>query len=71
MENLDGKREHLFSLIYVYKEQLYIDEIENYNSSLPIQIILELILIVVFGFGLLYLVYLSFNILAKYIENNA
>ena len=67
MENLDGKREHLFSLIYVYKEQLYIDEIENYNSSLPIQIILELILIVVFGFGLLYLVYLSFNILAKYI----
>ena len=67
LENLDGKREHLFSLIYVYKEQLYIDEIENYNSSLPIQIILELILIVVFGFGLLYLVYLSFNILAKYI----
>jgi len=66
-DNLHGKKEHVFSIIYVYNEQLYLDDIKNTNSSLVIQIILELIIFIIFGSGLLYIIYLTFNKLAKYI----
>ena len=66
-ENLDGKREHIFSLIYIYNSQLYLEEIDKYSSSIIIKIILELLLFIIFGYGLLYIIYLTFNTLAKHI----
>ena len=66
-ENLDGKKEHIFSLIYIYNSQLYLEEIDKYSSSIIIKIILELLLFIIFGYGLLYIIYLTFNTLAKHI----
>ena len=67
LENLNGEKEHVFSVIYIYSDELYFDELNNYNSSMAVKIILELILIIIFGSGLLYIIFLTFNILAKYI----
>ena len=66
-ENLNGQKEHIFSLIYVYNSQLYLEEIEKYNSSLTIKLILGLLLFIIFGYGLLYIIYLTFNTLTKHI----
>ena len=67
LENLKGKKEHILSLIYVYNEQLYLQEMENYESNVIIKILLELLIFIIFGYGLLYIIYLTFNMLAKYI----
>ena len=68
LENLYGEKEHVFSIIYVYSDELYLEEIKNNNnSSIVIKILLELVIFIVFGFGLLYIIYLTFNILSKYI----
>ena len=67
LENLNGEKEHIFSIIYIYNEDLFFDEIDQYNSSMAVKIILELILFLVFGFGLLYIIYLVLNLLSKYI----
>ena len=66
-ENLNGQKEHIFSLIYVYNSQLYLEEIEKYNSSLTTKLILGLLLFIIFGYGLLYIIYLTFNTLTKHI----
>ena len=65
--NLNGKKEHILSTIYIYDEQKFFEDLEKYGSSLVTNIILELIIFIGFGSGLLYLIYLCFNILAKYI----
>ena len=67
LKNLNGVYEHIFSIIYIYEDQLLLAEIENYISPNTIKIILELLLILIFGSGLLYIIYLTFNILSKYI----
>ena len=67
IENLKGQKEHIFSIIYIYKDHLFFDKIDNYSSSIEVKIILELLLFIIFGSGLLYIIYLTFNILAKYI----
>ena len=67
LENLNGEKEHVFSVVYIYSDELYFDELNNYNSSMAVKIILELLLIIIFGSGLLYIIFLTFNILAKYI----
>ena len=65
-ENTAGKKEHVLNIIYVYNEKILTKGIKLI-SNIFVQIILELIIFVVFGSGLLYLVVLSFNILVKYI----
>ena len=67
LENLNLKNEHIFSIIYIYDEDLFFDEFGNYTSSIAIKIILELLLIIIFGSGLIYIIYLTFNTLSKYI----
>ena len=67
LRNLNGIYEHIFSIIYVYEDQLFLKDIENSISSIAIKIILEFIIFVIFGSGLLYLIHLTFNILVKYI----
>ena len=66
LENLYGKKEHILNIIYIYNYNIYYDSIKTENS-IGIKIVLECIIFVVFGSGLLYLVVLSFNVLAKYI----
>ena len=67
LENLNGQKEHIFSIIYVYKEDLFLEEINSYSSSIAAKILLELGIFIIFGSGLLYIIFLTFNTLAKYI----
>ena len=67
-DNLNGKKEHIFSIIYVYNNQLFLDKLNYvYTSSLIIHITLELLLFIVFGFSLLYIIYLTLNTVSKHI----
>ena len=66
-ENLNGQREHTFSIIYVYNNDILLEGLERNIVSMIIKILLELVFIIVFCSFLLYLVYLSFNTLCKYI----
>ena len=65
LENIEGKKEHVLSIVYFYNNQLYYNRLKKSNTI--IKIVLEVILFTVFGSGLLYLVVLTFNTLAKYI----
>ena len=65
--NLNGQKEHVFSIIYIYNDQLYFEKINKYISSLTLKIILELLIFIIFGSGLLYIIYLTFNNLSKHI----
>ena len=65
--NLQGKKEHVMSLIYIYKEETFLQEMDNYLSSISTKIILVLVIFIVFGYGLLYIIYLTIKALAKYI----
>ena len=67
LENIEGKAEHILSIIYIYNNQMYLTELVKYSSSIIIKIILELLLFIIFGYGLLYIIYLTFNTLAKHI----
>ena len=67
LENFVGYKEHILSVIYFYNNRLYYNRLEAYQTNMTIKIILEIVLFTVFGSGLLYLVVLSFNTLAKYI----
>ena len=66
LENLNGKKEHIMSIIYIYKEESFFEQGNN-NSSIIVQIFLVLIFFIVFGFGILYIIYLTLKTLAKYI----
>ena len=66
LENFNGIKEHILNIVYIYNNKLFYDELKL-KTNLPIKIILELIIIALFGFGMLYLIVLSFNTLAKYI----
>ena len=66
LENYNGKKEHVLNVIYVYNNKLFIEEIKK-EDDIKRKIILCLLIIFIFGSGLLYLITLSFNTLAKYI----
>ena len=65
-ENIQGYKEHVLNIIYIYNKEILIKKIRH-ESNIFVQILLEVIIFAVFGSGLLYLVVLTFNILAKYI----
>ena len=67
LENLRGEKEHVLSIIYIYNTELYLSKFNSNNYSIIINIILELLLFIIFGFGIIYIIFLTFNILAKYI----
>ena len=67
LESLKGVKEHVLSIIYLYNNNLFYSRLESYQSKTFLKIFLEIVIFVVFGSGLLYLVVLSFNTLAKYI----
>ena len=66
LENYNGNKEHVLNIIFVYSNKLFYEEIKT-DTDILIKILIELIIFIVFGSGLLYLIILSFNILAKYI----
>ena len=67
LQSIKGVKEHVLTVVYFYNNKLYYDRVDHYSSNSLIKIILEVIIFTVFGSGLLYLVVLSFNTLAKYI----
>ena len=67
LENLKGTKENVLSIIYIYNNQLYYNNLKAYQSNSYVKIFLEILLFTVFGSFLLYLVVLTFNTLAKYI----
>ena len=67
LENLNSTKEHVLSIIYLYNNQLFYDRLCSCLQNSTIKIILEIALFSVFGSGLLYIVVLTFNRLAKYI----
>ena len=69
IENLNGEKEHIMSVIYVYNDNLLLYEINNINrpSEIYQKIFLELVLFIIFGDFLFYIIYLAFNKLSKYI----
>ena len=67
LENLRGKKEHVMSIIHIYQDDSFLEEINKYTSSIVIEIILELIIFIIFGSCLLFIIYLTFNTLVKYI----
>ena len=67
LENLNGEKEHVLSIIYICDTELYLSNFELENCSIYIKIILELLLFIIFGFGVIYIIFLSFTTLSKYI----
>ena len=67
LDNIEGKMEHVLSIIVIYNENLYLTELGSSNSSFVVKIILELLIFIIFGWGLLHIVILTFNTLSKYI----
>ena len=66
LENIYGSKEHIFNIIYIYNNDMFYERV-NPVTEIAVKIIIEGIIFVVFGFGLLYLINLSLNILSKYI----
>ena len=64
-ENLNKEKEHILSIIYIYNEKTFLEKIKNNSYSLFSEIFLFLLLFIIFGSSLLYIIYLTFNILAK------
>ena len=67
LDNLNGKKEHVLSIIYIYNKDILLTKLNLNNSSGTIKIILELILFIVFGSSLLYIIIITFNALSKHI----
>ena len=67
LENYEGQKEHVLSIIYIYKETAFYEYIFDFEEDTYNQLALQLILFIFFGGILLYIIVLSFKILAKFI----
>jgi hypothetical protein len=67
LDNIEGKMEHVLSIIVIYNEKKFLSDLDSYESSFVVKIILELLIFIIFGWGLLHIVILTFNTLSKYI----
>ena len=65
LKNLNGEKEHVLSIIYIYNNKLYLSKFISDDSSLIIRIILALIIFIIFGLSLLHIIYLTINALTK------
>ena len=68
LNKIDGQREHVMNIIYIYKDEFFFDKINDYSTSIDIQIAEELLIFVIFGSSLLYIINLTFTLLGKYIS---
>ena len=67
LENLQGEKEHVLSIIYFFNLRILLEKTILHNSNIFFEIFVEIIIFLIFGLGLLYLLILSFEVLAKYI----
>ena len=66
LSNIKGQKEHTFSIIYVYNNRILLGNLNQINTSLIIfKIIIEVLTLLLFGFGLLHIICLAFDILSK------
>ena len=65
LSNIKGEKEHAFSIIYIYNNRILLGSFNKINISLIFKIILEALIFLIFGFGLLYIIYSTFNNLSK------
>ena len=66
LENINGNKEHIMNIIYIYNYNMFYNRL-TFDTDIGIKLLLEAIIFIVFGTGLLYLIVLSLNILSKYI----
>ena len=67
LENYEGQKEHILSIIYIYKRDAFFEHLFDFEEGDYDQVPLQIILFVFFGFIYLYIIVLSFKILAKFI----
>ena len=67
LDNSNQEKEHVLSIIYIYKETAFYEYLLGYEEDTYSQLVFQLILFVFFGSILLYIITLSFKILAKFI----
>ena len=67
LENYESQKEHVLSIIYIFKESAFYEYLFDFEEDTYSQLALQLILFVFFGGILLYIIVLSFKILAKFI----
>ena len=67
VENLDKKYEHIFTIVYIYNKKSYYNHLIEYQYESNAQLIFHIILYFFFSCILLYIISLSFKLLAKMI----
>ena len=67
LENYEKEYEHVMSIIYIYNKKLFYQHMLSYQSNSSSKLLFQLILFIFFGSVLLYLIFLSFQVLAKFI----
>ena len=67
LRNDEEINEHVFSIIYIYKESVFYEFLLEYETQNSTQLALQVILFCFLGGVLLYIIVLSFKILAKFI----
>ena len=67
IENYDKKFEHILNIVYIFNKKLFYQHMLDYQSGASSKLILQLVLFIFFGAVLLYLIVLSFKLLAKFI----
>ena len=65
LSNIKGKKEHIFSIIYIYNNRILLESLYQNSSSLIVKMVLVVLIFLIFGYGLLYIIYLTFNNLSK------
>ena len=67
LENYQNEKEHILTIIYIYKQSIFYEYLFDFEKDTYHILALQLVLFIFFGSILLYLIILSFKILAKYI----
>ena len=65
LSNINGKKEHIFSIIYIYDNNMLLGSLYQNFFSLAIKMILSVFIFLIFCLGLIYLIYLAINHLSK------
>jgi hypothetical protein len=67
LENLDKKIEHVLSIVYIFNRKLYYQHMLLFQNKVNDKIIFQCFILIFFGIIVLYLIVLSFGLLAKFI----
>ena len=67
LENYEKNYEHVLNIVYIFDKKLFYHHMLDYQNGTSSKLILQMILFIFFGAVLLYLIVLSFKLLAKFI----